>query len=98
MMHAPYFDLDGWPTLKLPPLEGVGAGLVYPVRLQPVDNVVVARHRDELLAPSPNGLSNGVTSNTRNRSVHNAGELIHHKEPIRLEHGAGYRGPKLLTV
>src|SRR4051794_38591765 len=38
---------DFWSPLKTPPLERHGRGLQHPIRLQPVNYVVMTRRRDE---------------------------------------------------
>lgn len=53
------FEVNRWPSPKPPPGELARMWLVDPIRLKPVEDIVMTGHRDEFLTPTPQGLGDG---------------------------------------
>jgi len=63
-------EIDLGSPLKLPPLEAVEMRLIHPIRLEPLLDVVVARHRHKPLTATPHCLRDRGTPNLRHRPIY----------------------------
>ena len=73
-LDDPQFD---WRTsLKPPPGKAAGAGIENPVRLQPIQNVIVTGKNDDLAAGATPGFRKGVSADLGNLPVDHAGEFV----------------------
>src|SRR6516165_5735681 len=95
---APYDgEGDGRTSLKTPPLKGVVGGVVEPVGLEPVDDVLVAGDGDEALLTLTNCSSKRVGADLGDGAIDGARELIDDGQRQRLGEEAGHHGAELLA-
>ena len=91
-------QLDTWAGLNRPPGERPGLRVVDPVRLQPVDDVVVAADREQLLpGGAPDVFRDGRRRDLRDGAVNEAGELVDDGQPGFGER-PGQVDPELLAL
>ena len=69
-------EIDWRTSLKPPPGKAAGAGIEDPVRLQPIQNVIVAGKHDDLTARSAPGFRERMSADLGNLPVDHAGELV----------------------
>jgi len=70
--------------------QAVGMGLVDPIRLQPIQHVVMTRHRDELQMMLTNGLCDGGRADAGGGAIDDGGIFVDELGKI-VDHGIGQR-------
>lgn len=90
-------NVDAGASLNRPPGEGSKMRLDDPIRLKPVDDVVMAPDGDELFARPPDVLCDGCGSDLRHLPVHNGRELVDDDDVNGLDEAARKIDPELLA-
>src|ERR1700730_14277528 len=65
-------------SLKTPPLKNVGGRVIDPVRLQPIDDILMTRDGHELLIPRSHGLGQCRTADLSHRAIDDGSVFVHH--------------------
>ena len=79
--HAGDFQLDGGATPKPPPFDGARVRLKHPIRIEPVDDIVMAGHGNELLVAPAYRPDQGRGADLGDSAIDHRSELVHDRQP-----------------
>src|SRR5262245_8756912 len=101
-VRADNFEVDRRPASKPPPrlgaLESARGRVEYPVRLEPIEHVVVWGQQDDLAVPrAAPGLLESEGTDAGDLAVDDAGEFVDHGGLGRLDDQARHVGAELLA-
>ena len=88
VLDPPDVGFDGRPSLKRPPSENASSGFEDPIRLKPLDHVIVARHGDKAPLVLPNELLDCMRPELSDLSIDDRRELIDDDRIGMLKHRA----------
>ncbi|MNN28595.1 hypothetical protein D3C81_1421730 [compost metagenome] len=90
--------LKAWSWPKPPPMKFAGTGVVNPIRLHPIKDVVVAGQKNHLPGRTAPRFGESGGAHAGNLSVHHRTELVDDGHARRFTNEPGQVRPELLPV